>query len=324
MLQVPADALFFHACMKRFWRLLDRQACFNHNCSALTLLGQNSCVGADWRRASCLPASYQRHRPSPPLAHTLHTMHVCLPKPLAKQCSFSGCAQATSSILQCVCLSACAGTSMTDMVEAGITEEVHTDTQAIPQGHGVEARLALAERVRQGFSNSIGNVMSHKLTFTPAGDVESTASGDLPLVDEAQPLVEPAGAEMAEHEHARQHAIDVLTEAAVHQSHTHGSLQPGHVQQENLPAAEHLATGANEGVINPELPIVGDVPPAEESAAHEGVFGHHNAAQLQEVTYGGALTQLVSFGLPCAFVLAAAAFVLWRRLGASRSSTARV
>ncbi|KAL0044814.1 hypothetical protein WJX82_010409 [Trebouxia sp. C0006] len=75
------------------------------------------------------------------------------------------------------------GTSMADMVEAGVME-ADQSAELIPGGHGVEAHLAHAHQVGNEAHNSIGNVVSHKLhmptTLDPSsGDPALTLPGHI-------------------------------------------------------------------------------------------------------------------------------------------------
>ena len=219
-----------------------------------------------------------------------------------------------------------------DMVDAGIKEEGRPDSQALSQSHGVEARLALAERVRQGFGSTIGNVLTHKFRFSPDDGADAAAAHNHALVDEAQPLIEPAGLDPAGSQVLHNHPVEAVPDAATRASHANDIGQPGQVQQHDLPIVGG-SSGVNEGVVLPNTPNLADASSAGQAAnsaashgakslyaAHDGVFGHHNAAQSQDVSYGGALTQLFSFGMPVALFFAAAAFILWRRLGEARPS----
>ena len=222
---------------------------------------------------------------------------------------------------------------MLDMVEAGIKEEGRPDSQALSQSHGVEARLALADRVRQGFDSTIGNVLTHKLRFTPAADAEAAGAHNHALVDEAQPLIEPAGLDPVGSQVLHDRSVEAVADSAAHVGHAVDVNQPGQVHQHDVADLGGLSAGVNEGVVLPDTPDLGDASLAGQAvnsaassgpkslyAAHDGVFGHHNTAQLQAISYGGALSQLFSFGIPAALVFAAAAFLLWRRLGEPRSS----
>ena len=62
----------------------------------------------------------------------------------------------------------------------------------------------------------------------------------------------------------------------------------------------------------------------ELGAGHGGVFGSHGVVLPQTAGYGGALSQLLSFGVPVACVFVAVAFMLWKRLGAPMPSTSSV
>lgn len=161
----------------------------------------------------------------------------------------------------------------------------------------------------------------------------------------AQPLIDPAKLHPVAVELPHQHAHPALEEVAkpvAHEGHHAHAAQPGQVLHDIIPTtADHAVRGepeANQGTIAGVLPDPAHLDATthdkhfsvhlkdgqEQGSAHDGVFGSQNAVLPQSAGYGGVLAQLFSFGLPVACVFAAVAFVLWKRLGDSRSSTSHV
>ena len=233
---------------------------------------------------------------------------------------------------------------MAEMVGAGVTEGLQPDTR-----HGVEAELALADQARNGLGSSMPNVVPHKLGST-SDELQAQAAGStVPKVvdneaelDAAQALMQPTLVDPVAsgvlHHHAH-HAVHQLSDPVVHQGpHTHVEQ----VMPQTIPGSADPAVGVQPGVevgvSEATLPDSADLSTEnhekhsgahlrdgqEPGAAHDGIFGHHNAVLPQTADYGGSLSQLLSFGAPVACVFAAVAFVLWKRLGDSRPLTSSV
>ena len=126
----------------------------------------------------------------------------------------------------------------------------------------------------------------------------------------------------------------------VHGGHQAQTGQAGQVIHDKLAGSADPAVqfqlGADTGVVEHTLPDSANMPSGlnaeihtdvhsrhgqELGAAHNGVFGSHGDVLPQTAGYGGVLSQLLSFGVPVACVFVAVAFVLWKRLGASRPLT---
>ena len=129
----------------------------------------------------------------------------------------------------------------------------------------------------------------------------------------------------------------------VHEGHHTHTGQAGQVIHENLAGSADPAVqfqlGADTGIVGHTLHDSGDTPSGlnaerhgihddvhskhrqDLGAAHDGVFGSRSDVLPQAAGYGGVLSQLLSFGVPVACVFVAVAFVLWKRLGASRPLT---
>lgn len=223
---------------------------------------------------------------------------------------------------------------MADMVDSGITEGVLPDTQAIPQGHGVEARLALADRVRKGFG--IPTVIANQLHLTPAN---AALAAHPAVLDETDLLIEPAANDLVESD-VHHHPVQEVVGRVEHHHHHTQVQEPGQVLQDNLPSSVASADGMNEGLLSPDIPDLAHVDAEDHPGnnavplrdgsqsfadVHDGLFGQHSAAQPHaQSVYGGALSQLFAFGVPFAFIFAAASLVLWRRLGDPRLSTSKI
>ncbi len=210
---------------------------------------------------------------------------------------------------------------MAEMVEAGVLEgEKPEDNILIPQGHGVEAHLALAHNHdHDAAANRIGNVVPHKLHMPATLD----ASASDPNVGLSGNALEPADPDAGD-------AADLTdpTESGSHRHHTAGIVQPGHHVKPVNDVTMTDEQEMNEGLIKSDIADSTDniLSSSEEdqhrlrstdskSVSTPGIFGHHAAAQTKSVGFSTALSQLFSFGIPFAGIFAVAAVVLWKRLG---------
>ncbi|KAA6418001.1 MAG: peptidylglycine alpha-amidating monooxygenase [Trebouxia sp. A1-2] len=205
------------------------------------------------------------------------------------------------------------GTSMADMVEAGVME-ADQSAELIPGGHGVEAHLAYAHQVSKDAPqplksneahNSVGIVASHKLhmptTLDPlSGDPALTLPGHV-LHQNHQVT---SGTVASDQDHAG--SVDDL--ALKHEQTVHKGLI-----QSDIPASD-----ASDMIIKEEQRKLRSQIPVSPG----GIVGHHAAAQPQSAGFGTAVSQLSSFGMPFAGLFAVAAVVLWKRLGDLQPLTA--
>lgn len=205
------------------------------------------------------------------------------------------------------------GTSMADMVEAGVME-ADQSAELIPGGHGVEAHLAHAHQVSKDAAQplnsneahkSVGNAASHKLhmptTLDPlSGDPARTLPGQV-LHQNHQVTSDTVASD-------QDHAGSVDDLATNHEQAVHKELIQSHIPESN---ARDMVIKEEQRKLRSQVPI-----------SSGGIVGHHAAAQPQSTGFGTAVSQLSSFGMPFAGLFAVAAVVLWKRLGDLQPLTA--
>ncbi len=196
------------------------------------------------------------------------------------------------------------GTSMADMVEAGVME-ADQSAELIPGGHGVEAHLAHAHQVGNEAHNSIGNVVSHKLHMPTTLD---PSSGDPALTLPGHILHQKheAASDTVASDEDRTGSVDDL--AVKHEQAVHTGLIQSDIPESD---AREVVNKEEQRKLRSQVPI-----------SSGGIVGYHAATQPQSAGFGTAVSQLSSFGMPFAGLFAVAAVVLWKRLGDLQPLTA--
>lgn len=207
----------------------------------------------------------------------------------------------------------CTGTSMADMVEAGVME-ADQSAELIPGGHGVEAHLAHAHQVGKDTAqplksteahNSVGNVVSHKLHMPTTLD---PVSGDPAVTLPGHVLHQnhEAASDTVASDEDRAGSVDDL--AMKHEQAVHTGLIHSDIPESD---ARDMINKEEQRKLRSQVPV-----------SSGGITGHHAAAQPQSAGFGTAVSQLSSFGMPFAGLFAVAAVVLWKRLGDLQPLTA--